>query len=116
MDSPKITEPQEPEGKASELGRFFVGFPLAAFGGFITIVTAVFLCLYVASRFGGGPREPGLLRAAALWLIFGGVPLCLGKWILGSSCRRPFSRKTIRAVMVIWLVLIADAALGPTTC
>ena len=93
--------------------RVLFGFPLAALGGFVTALVVLFLFMYVASRIGGGPRAPGLIGGCFFWLLFGGVPLAIGTWLLRNTSKPPVSRKVILSVLLCFLVLGADVLCGP---
>ena len=89
------------------------GLPLAVFGAFVIVIVGLFLFNYVASRIAGGPRGPGMLGGCFFWFVFGGIPLALGKWMLGNPFRAPFLKKVSLSVMLLFVVLGADALWGP---
>ncbi len=93
--------------------RLLFGFPLAALGVFVTAVTGLLLTAYVATRIGGGPREPRLLGTCFIWLLFGLGPLVAGMWLLKNSSKAPISAKGYSIILLLLAVLGADMFLGP---
>ncbi|SPE53347.1 membrane hypothetical protein [Verrucomicrobia bacterium] len=93
--------------------RVIFGFPLAAFGGFVSMFAVIFLLLYLASRVGGGPRAPGFLVGCLFWLFFGGAPLALGTWLLRNSSKALVSGKVCLGGLVLFAVLGLDSLCGP---
>lgn len=86
---------------------------LASVGGVVTAFFGLSVCLYVISRIGGGPRVPDLLGFFVAWLICGALPLTLGILFTKSPPGGCFFRRASLGVLLLFLVLGADAQFGP---
>src|SRR5258708_325753 len=116
---------QPPTSEPRLSGRFdnaimsLISFLLASFGGFVTLIFALFLLCTLISRISGGHAARVGGGAFILWLILGALPLGLRRllWVQKNetfSLRKASRTLKVVAVMtLLFLIVGADAAIGP---
>ena len=83
-------------------------------GGFVTTCVLIFQLFYVFNRIAGGRAMAGAAGLAIFWLIFGVVPLALGRLILTTArSNKRYTRLTIVGVFLLFVVMGADGNYGP---
>jgi hypothetical protein len=115
-----VETPQEP-GAGDAFGRVFdglvvlIGGLLAVLGGMVTLIVGFLLGAYLFERIGGGRPSPGLAHSFIPWLILGAGPLFFGELLLqrGGLTRRHWLWRVLLGVLLLFVVLGADALCGP---
>jgi Serpin (serine protease inhibitor) len=124
MESSQNSTPERPSPLAEKFAmglKLLISYLLACFGGFITVIFALFLIGIIISRISGShPTRVGI-GAFILWFILGAVPLGLRRllWREGNKTFsfRKASRtlKLVAGMVLLFLIVGADGEFGPNS-
>jgi len=115
MEAPQNPAARSFLGQLLDLFWALIGGLLALFGGVITLIVGCMLGAYLLSRIGSGRPESGVAQILIPWLVLGAAPLFLGVLLLrrGELPRRQWLGRVLLGVLLLFLVLGADALCGP---